>query len=113
MNLVGSKWIFYTKFNQDGYVSKLKVRLVAKGFHQISGLDYFDTHNSVVKVSTIHIIFTLVVSNRWPIHQIDVNNAFLNGELTEVVYMSQPEGFFDPYHPNHVCKLNKILYGLK
>ncbi|KAL5854234.1 hypothetical protein ACOSQ4_004036 [Xanthoceras sorbifolium] len=113
VNLVGCKWVFRVKYHQDGSIHKYKARLVAKGFHQTTGIDYSDTFSPVVKASTIQIIFTIVVSNAWDIQQIDINNAFLNGELKEVVYMEQPPGFVNTQFPNHVCQLCKALYGLK
>lgn len=111
MNLVGNKWVFKAKFNADGTLQRYKARLVAKG--QTPGLDYFETFSPVVKSSTIRIRLSLAVFYSWDIQQIDVNNAFLNGELAETVYMVQPEGFVDPKQPTHVCKLHKALYGLK
>ncbi|XP_031278121.1 uncharacterized protein LOC116136587 [Pistacia vera] len=100
-------------YHVDGSLHKYKARLVAKGFQQTLGLDYFETFSQVVKPSTIRIIFTLTVSKGWDIQQVDVNNVFLNGILSEIVYMSQPIGFEHPQLSSHVCKLDKALYGLK
>ena len=94
-------------------MDKYKARLVAKGFQQTPGVDFFETFSSVVKASTIRIIFTLAVSRGWDIQQIDINNAFLNGDLHEEVFMSQPDGFVDQAKPTYACKLHKALYGLK
>ena len=94
-------------------MDKHKARLVAKGFQQTPGVDFFETFSPVVKASTIRIIFTLAVSRGWEIQQIDINNAFLNGNLHEEVFMSQPDGFVDQAKPTYVCKLHKALYGLK
>ena len=66
-----------------------------------------------VELPTVRVVLTLAVSYNWQIHQIDINNAFLNGDLHEKVYMAQPEGFVDSSQPQHVCKLHKALYGLK
>ncbi|XP_044477846.1 uncharacterized protein LOC123205096 [Mangifera indica] len=96
--LVSYKWVYKTKLNVDGSVQKLKVRLVAKGFQQTVGIDYLDTFSLVVKAVTI---------------RIDINNAFLNGDLQDEVYMSQPQGFVDSSRPYYMCKLKKALYGLK
>ncbi|KAH9699463.1 retrovirus-related pol polyprotein from transposon RE1 [Citrus sinensis] len=109
--LVGCKWVFRTKYNTDGTVSKYKARLVAKGFHQTAGVDYSETFSPVVKSSTVRVILSLAVIKGWKVRQIDVNNAFLNGDLSENVYMTQPEGFVTK--EGYICKLNKALYGLK
>lgn len=112
-NLVGCKWIFRTKYKADGSIERLKARLVAKGFHQRPGLDYSDTFSPVVKAPTVRLIMTIAITQRWPLRQLDINNAFLQGKLSEDVFMQQPPGFVDPTLPNHVCKLKKAIYGLK
>ncbi|KAK9072095.1 hypothetical protein SSX86_008527 [Deinandra increscens subsp. villosa] len=112
-NLVGSKWVFRTKYNPDGTVDRLKARLVAKGFTQRPGIDYRETFSPVLKPATLRLVLSLAVSNGWPLRQLDINNAFLQGNLHEDVFMAQPPGFVDPSFPNHVCKLNKAIYGLK
>ena len=111
--VVQCKWVFRTKLKADGSLDKYKARLVAKGFQQTPGVDFFETFSPVVKASTIRIIFTLAVSRGWDIQQIDINNAFLNGDLHEEVFMSQSDGFVDQAKPTYVCKLHKTLYGLK
>ncbi|WJZ95347.1 hypothetical protein VitviT2T_014123 [Vitis vinifera] len=113
MNVIDRKWIFRVKYNSDGTIQRYKARLVAKGFQQYAGVEFTDTFNPVIKASTIRVIFTLVVTYNWEIRQIDFNNAFLNGEIAEIVYLSQPAGFVSTSHPQHVCKLQKALYGLK
>ena len=112
-HIVQSKWVFCTKFRGDGSLERYKARLVAKGFQQTPGLEFFGTFSPVIKASTISIIFTFAVSRWWEIQQIDINIAFLNGELQEDVYMTQPQGFVDARRPHRVCKLRKALYGLK
>ena len=67
----------------------------------------------MVKLSTIHIVLSLALSFQWPIRQLDIQNAFLNGDLQEQVYMHQPPGFVNTQNPSHVCCLHKVLYGLK
>ena len=112
-NIVGSKWVFRTKYLPDGSVERLKARLVAKGYTQVPGLDYINTFSPVVKATTVRVVLSLAVTNKWPLRQLDVKNAFLNGTLTEHVYMEQPPGYIDPRFPTHVCLLKKALYGLK
>ena len=112
-NIVGSKWIFKTKFRPDGSVDKYKARLVARGFTRQYGIDYHDTFSPVVKPVTVHLVLSLAVSRGWCLRQIDVSNAFLHGFLSEEVYMQQPPGFEDSRYPRHVCKLQRAFYGLK
>ncbi|GAU29238.1 hypothetical protein TSUD_362280 [Trifolium subterraneum] len=109
---IGCKWIFKIKENPDGSVNKYKARLVAKGFHQTPGFDFNETFSPVIKPVTIRLILTLAVTYKWPVQQIDINNAFLNGVLQEEVYMTQPKGF-ESSDKSLVCKLHKSLYGLK
>ncbi|GJR79609.1 ribonuclease H-like domain-containing protein [Tanacetum coccineum] len=79
---------------------------------QIS-VDCDETFSSVVKPATIRIVLSLATSRHWHVHQLDFKNAFLHGQLSEIVYMHQLLGFRDPQHPDHVCLLQKFLYGLK
>ena len=112
-NVVGCKWIFRTKYLADGSIDRHKARLVAQGFSQVPGLDFSHTFSPVVKAATVRVVLSLAVAHKWRLHQLDINNAFLNGHLTGCVYMEQPPGFEDPRYPNHVCRLDKALYGLK
>ena len=96
LHVVQCKWVFRTKFKADGSLDKYKARLVAKGFQQTPGIDFSETFSPVVKAPVIRIVFTLAISNGWDIQHIDINNAFLNGDLQEAVFMFQPEGFIDP-----------------
>ncbi|OIW21109.1 hypothetical protein TanjilG_29361 [Lupinus angustifolius] len=89
-----------------------KARLVAKGFHQQLGMDYNETFSPVVKLITIRILLTLTITFQWPLEQLDINNAFLNGLLNEKVYMQQPT-CFQHSDKTLVCKLHKAIYGLK
>ncbi|GJS83435.1 ribonuclease H-like domain-containing protein [Tanacetum coccineum] len=101
------------KFHANGTLSRYKARLVANGSNHQHGVDFDETFSPVVKTATIRTVLSLVMSQQWPIHQLDVKNAFLNGDLSETVYMHQPPGFFDSRYPNHVCLLQRSLYGLK
>ncbi|KAH9744520.1 retrovirus-related pol polyprotein from transposon RE1 [Citrus sinensis] len=113
VKVIGSKWVYRIKYNPDGSISRYKARLVAKGFHQTQGIDFNETFSPVVKASIVKVILSLAVLNHWTLRQVDINNAFLNGHLTEEVYMEQPAGFVDQSRPHHICKLQKALYGLK
>ena len=112
-NVIGCKWIFRTKCKSDGSVDRFKACLFAKGFHQRFDIYYIDTFSLVVKPTTIRVVLSLVVSRSWSLRQLDVNNVFLQGNLSENVYMSQPLGFVDQDHPTHICRLRKAIYGLK
>ncbi|GJT51703.1 ribonuclease H-like domain-containing protein [Tanacetum coccineum] len=112
-NVVRSMWLFKHKFHADGSLSRYKARLVANGRSQIKGIDCDDTFSLVVKPATIRIVLSLKLSHDWPIHQLDVKNAFLHGSLSERVYMHQPPGFTDLTNPDYVCRLQRSLYGLK
>ena len=110
---VGCKWVFRVKRKVDGSVDKFKARLVAKGYNQQPGVDYNETFSPVVKPATIRTVLSIAIMNGWPLKQMDVNNAFLHGNLTETVYMMQPPGFKDLSRPDYVCRLRKAIYGLK
>ncbi|GKA05845.1 retrovirus-related pol polyprotein from transposon TNT 1-94, partial [Tanacetum coccineum] len=92
---------------------KNKARLVAKGYRQKEGIDFEESFVLVARIEAIRIFIANAASKNMTIYQMDVKTAFLNGELKEEVYVSQPEGFVDPDHPTHVYRLNKALYGLK
>ncbi|MFS7982428.1 putative RNA-directed DNA polymerase [Helianthus anomalus] len=113
MNIVRSMWIFRHKKNANGSLERYKARLVCDGRSQQIGVDCGETFSPVVKPATIRTVLSLAISRSWPIHQLDVKNAFLHGNLGETVFMHQPMGFRDPNFPNHVCLLKKSLYGLK
>jgi hypothetical protein len=112
-NIVSGKWIFLHKYNSDGSLTRHKARWVVRGFTQQPGINFDETFSPVVKTTTIRVVLSLALSQNWPIHQLDVKNAFLHGHLTKEVYSQQPSGFVDPSRPNHVCHLLKSLYGFK
>lgn len=86
---------------------------MARGFHQRPGVDYGETFSSVVTPTTFRLVLSIAVSQGWSLRQLDINNAFLQGTLTDEVYTIQPPGYGDFNYANYVCKLNKALYGLK
>ncbi|KAJ9545769.1 hypothetical protein OSB04_025476 [Centaurea solstitialis] len=111
--IIDLKWIFKNKKDEDGIVTRNKARLVAKGFKQQAGIDYDETFALVARIEAIRIFLAYAAHKNFTVYQMDVKTAFLNGELKEEVYVSQPEGFVDRTKPNHVYILDKALYGLK
>ena len=110
---ITAKWIYKLKKDTNGVVTKLKARIVARGFQQTEGVTFSEIFAHVVRWSTIRTILALAASHSWPIHQMDVIIAFLNGELTDEVYMEVPEGFPGAGDPTKVCHLKRALYGLR
>ena len=110
---VGCKWVFTVKQTPEGKVDRYKARLVAKGYSQTYGIDYDETFAPVAKMSTVRILISCAVNFGWPLHQLDVKNAFLHGDLQEEVYMEIPPGFGNSQTVGKVCRLKKSLYGLK
>nr|GEW92308.1 retrovirus-related Pol polyprotein from transposon TNT 1-94 [Tanacetum cinerariifolium] len=107
------KWIYKVKIDELGGILKNKARLVARGYRQEEGIDFEESFASVARLEAIRIFLAYAAHKNMVVYQMDVKTAFLNGNLREEVYVSQPDGFVDTDNPNHVYKLKKSLYGLK
>jgi len=104
-NIIGTKWVFKNKLNEQGEVVRNKAKLVAQGYSQQEGIDYTETFAPVARLEAVNHGIIL--------YQMDVKCAFLNGVISEEVFVKQPPSFEDPKYPHHVYKLKKSLYGLK
>ncbi|KAJ9539488.1 hypothetical protein OSB04_032221 [Centaurea solstitialis] len=111
--IIGLKRIFRNKLDEHGIVIRNKAHLVAQGYRQEEGIDYDETFAPVARLEAIRLFLAYAAYMKFQVFQMDVKSAFLNGKLTEEVFVAQPPGFTDPKHLDHVYKLNKALYGLK
>ena len=105
------KWVYKIKTRSDGSLKRYKARLVARGFQQEHGRDYDETFAPVAHMTTVHSLLVVASVRRWSVSQLDVQNAFLNGKLSEEVYMQPPLWYSVP--DGMVCRLRRSLYGLK
>jgi len=103
--------VYKIKHKTDGSVERFKARLVILGNHQKEGIDYIETFAPIVKTVTVHTVLVVATTRAWELHQMDVQNTFLHGDLEEVVYMKPPPSFL-PRQYGMVCKLNNSLYGV-
>ncbi|KAL5752556.1 hypothetical protein ACOSQ2_023063 [Xanthoceras sorbifolium] len=110
-SVVGCRWIYKIKTKADGSIERYKARLVARGFTQEYGIDYEETFAPVARLTSVRCLIAVAAVRRWPLYQMDVKNAFLNGDLQEEVYMQPPPGY--PHSGRQVCRLRRALYGLK
>ncbi|GKB67610.1 retrovirus-related pol polyprotein from transposon TNT 1-94 [Tanacetum coccineum] len=113
MTIIGTKWVFRNKLDENGVFSRNKARLVAQGYNQQEGIDYDETYAPVARLESIRILLAYVCALDFKLFQMDVKSAFLNGFINEEVCVAQPPGFIDFKKPDHVYKLKKALYGLK
>jgi hypothetical protein len=109
--LVRCRWVYKTKSASDGKINRYKSRIVTKGFQQVYGIDYDETFTPVAKMDCIRMTLSIVVAKGWEFHHMDVKNSFLHDDLSEEIYMEQPQGFMQDSYL--VCRLKKSLYGLK
>ncbi len=110
---ISSRYVFKIKTDEKGAISKFKTRLVAKGFTQIPGQDFFEVFSPTLRMDSIRFLISTAVQNEMKVHHLDVETAFLNGKLAEEIYLEIPEGFEDFDRKKKVFKLNKSIYGLK
>ncbi|GJW54599.1 retrovirus-related pol polyprotein from transposon TNT 1-94 [Tanacetum coccineum] len=111
--VIGTKWVYMNKLDENGIVSRNKARLVAQGYNQQEGIDYDETYALVARLEYIRILLAIACANDFKLYQMDVKSAFLNAFINKEVYVAQPPGFIDFEKPNYVYKLKKALYGLK
>ncbi|GJT12048.1 retrovirus-related pol polyprotein from transposon TNT 1-94 [Tanacetum coccineum] len=113
MTIIGTKWVYRNKLDENGVVTRNKARLVAQGYNQQEGIDYDETYAPVARLESIRILLAYACALDFKLYQMDVKSAFLNGFINEEVYVAQPLGFIDFTKPNYVYRLKKACYGSK
>jgi hypothetical protein len=111
--MIGTKWVFTNKQDQDGIAVRNKPRLGAQRYSQVEGLYFGETYAPVARLEAIRILLAYACVHNIKLYQIDIKSTFLNGYINEEVYVEQPPDFEDDKKPNHLYKLKKALYGLK
>ncbi|WVZ83941.1 hypothetical protein U9M48_031035 [Paspalum notatum var. saurae] len=111
--VIGTKWVFRNKQDDEGNIVRNKARFVAKGYSQVEGIDFGESFAPFVRLEAIRFLLAYATHHDMKLYQMDVKSAFLNGYINELVYVEQPPSFEDPNNPNHVYRLSKALYGLK
>ena len=112
-SVIGTKWVYRNKMDENGIIIRNKARLVAQGYNQQEGIDYEETFAPVARLEAIRMLLAFACHKNFILYQMDVKSAFSNGFINEEVYVEQPPGFGSFNFPNHVFKLKKELYGLK
>ncbi|KAK2382297.1 putative mitochondrial protein [Trifolium repens] len=111
--VIGTRWVFRNKLDENGVIVRNKARLVAQGYNQEEGIDYEETYAPVARLEAIRLLLAYACNMNFKLYQMDVKSAFLNGYISEEVYVKQPPGFENHEHPDYVFKLKRALYGLK
>jgi hypothetical protein len=112
-NVIGTKWVYKNKMDENGKVIKNKFRFLCKGYAQVEGVDFEETFAPVARLEAIRMFLAFSSYKKFKVYQMDVKSAFLNGNLEEEVYIEKPEGFQLNNKGDYVCKLKKSLYGIK
>jgi hypothetical protein len=110
---IGLKWVYKVKRDPEGKIVKHKARLVAKGYSQRQGVDFEEVFAPVARMETVRLLLAMAAHCGWEVHHMDVKSAFLNGDLAEEVYVSQPPGYIAIGKEQQVLKLSKALYGMR
>jgi len=109
---ISCKWVYHVRYNSDGSIQRFKAWLMIWGDHQVEGFDYNETFTLVAKMTSVRCFLSVAIAKGWDLHQLDVNDVFLHGDLEEEVYMTLPPSFTCST-PTNVCRLQKLLYDLR